>query len=66
MKQLSLKTFIKLWDSMFKMHPWVEAFCLSVLFHIFLLNFLYLCCQIHVMMFPQTDKQKVIEIEFQK
>jgi len=53
MKSLLLKTFMKSWDLAFKKHPWIEAFCLSVIFHIILLNFIWLCCQIHVMIFPQ-------------
>lgn len=66
MKQLIVKSFIKRWDLIFKDHPWVEAFCLSIVAHIIFLNFLWLCCQIHVMMFPNKVQEKVINIEFIK
>ena len=55
---------IKKWDSIFKNHPWVEAFCLPIIAHVFFLNFMWLCCQFHVMINPQNNKQSIIEIEF--
>ena len=66
MRQHIVKTFIKVWDSMFSKHPWIEAFLLSIIVHLLFLNILWFCCQIHVMMFPATIHQKIIEIEFLK
>ena len=66
MKHYLLKAFTKSWNLTFSKHPLIEAFCLSVLFHILALNFLWLCYEIHVMVFPQNEKQRVINIEFIK
>lgn len=66
MKLLITKSFIKLWDSIFRKYPWAEAFCLSIIFHIIFLNFVWFCCQIHVMIFPNKVSEKIIEIEFLK
>ena len=61
-----LKTFIKYWDFLFKNHPWIEAFTLSVFIHIVFLSFLWFCCEIHSAIFPQKVIQKMIQIEFIK
>lgn len=66
MKKAFIKTFINLWGHIFKGHPWIEAAFLSILVHIIFLNFLWFCCQIHVMMFPGLTQQRFIEIEFIK
>jgi len=64
MKLGSIKNFIHHWNSLFKGHPWIEAFMLSIVFHIIFLIFIWLCCQIHVMIFPEKPITQIIEIEF--
>lgn len=64
MKVSMLKKFIYRWNVLFQRHPWIEAFFLSIIAHIVLFNFIWLCCQIHVMIFPNRSNIDVIEIEF--
>jgi hypothetical protein len=59
-----LKKFINRWNNMFFGHPWLEASSLSILFHIILISFIWLCCQLHVMFVPHEPRTKIIEIEF--
>ncbi len=66
MKQDFLKTFMKLWGYLFKKHPWMEAFCLSVIFHFSLLFALFFCSGIYEAIFPEKLKEKTINIEFIK
>lgn len=66
MRQLTQKTFINSWDSIFVKHPWIEAFLLSMVFHLIFLSFLWLCFQIHTMVFPPKAHENIIEIEFIK
>ncbi len=47
-------------------YVWAGAFCFSVIFHLMFLVFLWFCCEIHTMLFPQTVSQNIIEIEFVK
>jgi hypothetical protein len=61
-----LKTFIKYWDFLFKNHPWLEAFTLSVFVHVIFLIFLWSCCEIYSAVFPQKEIKKIIQIEFIK
>ncbi len=66
MQEVLLKTFINNWNRVFSKHPWLEAFCLSIIIHIIFINFIWLCCQIHVIFVPKEPRQKIIEIEFIK
>ncbi len=64
MKQKHIKTFTNTWDSIFKKHPQGEAFLLSLACHFVLLSFLWACCEIHTMIFPQKTHERIINIEF--
>ncbi|MBI1858557.1 MAG: hypothetical protein HYR97_05535 [Candidatus Melainabacteria bacterium] len=64
MKPSVIKSFINQWNILFGKHHWIEAFMLSIVFHIIFLNFIWLCCQIHVMIFPEKPITQIIEIEF--
>jgi hypothetical protein len=66
MKHSYSKTFINLWNSIFQKHPWSEAFLLSIACHFALLCFLWLCCEVHVILFPQKMQERIINIEFDK
>lgn len=66
MEQVFLKTFINKWNNTFLKYPWLEAFSLSFIFHLFFLFFVWFCCQIHVMFVPSEPRERVIEIEFVK
>ena len=64
MQQVLFETFINQWSKLFLKHQWLEAFSLSVLFHVILISFIWFCCQLYVMFVPHKPTQKIIEIEF--
>lgn len=52
------------WNKLFSKHPWIEAFSISILFHVAL--FIAICSlyDFTKQFFPKTIKEKIIEIEF--
>ncbi len=66
MKKPLFRIIANNWNQLFLKHSWLEAFILSIIFHVVCLCFLWFCCEIHVMMFPNRNIYKIIEIEFIK
>ncbi len=66
MNNVVFRNFIEGLGRFINRYVWAGAFCFSVIFHIMFLVFLWFCCEIHTMLFPQVVSQHVIEIEFVK
>lgn len=61
-----MKKIITIWNKIFNLHPIIEAFLLSAMFHFLIIVFLWFCFEIHSRIFPQKERPHIIEIEFTK